>query len=46
MRQALGSECPLDLALELPLTLASAGLQGAEDQVGGCQWSEVTGSKA
>lgn len=47
-------QSPLDLALQLALTLASrlpeaagvaAGLQGPEEQVGGCQWSEVTGSK-
>jgi hypothetical protein len=47
-------QCPLDLALQLALTLVNrlpeasgvaAGLQGAEERVGGCQWSEVTGSK-
>lgn len=48
-------QCPLDLALELSVTLASmpleasgvaAGLQGAEERVGGCQWSGVTGNEA
>lgn len=47
-------QCPLDLALQLALTLVSrlpeasgvaAGLPGAAEQVGGCQWSGVTGSK-
>lgn len=47
-------QCPLELALQLALTLAirlpeatgvAAGLQGTEERVGGCQWSEVTGSQ-